>query len=147
MTGFDRVMVYRFAQDDSGEVIAESTHAGVESFLGLHYPASDIPRQARGLYERNWLRIIPDVEAVPSPIQPTLDSAGKPLDLSQSVLRSVSPIHIEYLENMGVRASMSVSILREGRLWGLFACHHNARCTSASSGARPRSCSDRCSRC
>jgi light-regulated signal transduction histidine kinase (bacteriophytochrome) len=126
LTGFDRVMVYRFAQDDSGEVIAESAHAGVESFLGLHYPASDIPRQARVLYERNWLRIIPDIEAAPSPIQPALDSGGKPLDLSQSVLRSVSPIHIEYLRNMGVRASMSVSILREGRLWGLFACHHYA---------------------
>ncbi|GFE83178.1 signal transduction histidine kinase [Steroidobacter agaridevorans] len=124
LTGFDRVMVYRFAPDESGEVIAESTDAGIESFLGLHYPASDIPRQARLLYERNWLRIIPDIEAVPSPIQPTLDSAGKPLDLSHSVLRSVSPIHIEYLRNMGVRASMSVSILREGRLWGLFACHH-----------------------
>jgi light-regulated signal transduction histidine kinase (bacteriophytochrome) len=124
LTGFDRVMVYRFAHDDSGEVIAESTHAGVDSFLGLHYPASDIPRQARILYERNWLRIIPDIEAAPSAIQPALDSAGKPLDLSQSVLRSVSPIHIEYLQNMGVRASMSVSILREGRLWGLFACQH-----------------------
>lgn len=124
LTGFDRVMVYRFAPDDSGEVIAESTDTGIESFLGLHYPASDIPRQARTLYERNWLRIIPDIEAAPSPIQPALDPAGMPLDLSQSVLRSVSPIHIEYLRNMGVRASMSVSILREGRLWGLFACHH-----------------------
>jgi light-regulated signal transduction histidine kinase (bacteriophytochrome)/CheY-like chemotaxis protein len=124
LTGFDRVMVYRFTPDDSGEVIAESTAAGIESFLGLHYPASDIPRQARALYERNWLRIIPDIDAVPSPIQPTRDSTGQALDLSQSVLRSVSPIHIEYLRNMGVRASMSVSILREGRLWGLFACHH-----------------------
>lgn len=124
LTGFDRVMVYRFAYDDSGEVIAESARTGIESFLGLHYPASDIPRQARVLYERNWLRIIPDTEAPPSPIQPALDAAGKPLDLSQSVLRSVSPIHIEYLRNMGVRASMSVSILKEGGLWGLFACHH-----------------------
>ncbi|WP_129644867.1 HWE histidine kinase domain-containing protein [Peristeroidobacter agariperforans] len=124
LTGFDRVMVYRFAPDGSGEVIAESAEAGIESFLGLHYPASDIPRQARVLYERNWLRIIPDIEAAPSPIQPALDAAGQPLDLSHSVLRSVSPIHIEYLRNMGVRASMSVSILREGRLWGLFACHH-----------------------
>ncbi|MBL8266449.1 HWE histidine kinase domain-containing protein [Steroidobacter sp.] len=124
LTGFDRVMVYRFAHDDSGEVIAESANPGIDSFLGLHYPASDIPRQARILYERNWLRIIPDIEATPAPIQPSHGSDGKPLDLSQSVLRSVSPIHIEYLRNMGVRASMSVSILREGRLWGLFACHH-----------------------
>lgn len=126
LTGFDRVMVYRFAPDDSGEVIAESAEDGIESFLGLHYPASDIPRQARVLYERNWLRIIPDIDAAPSPIQPPLDAAGQPLDLSQSVLRSVSPIHIEYLRNMGVRASMSVSILKEGRLWGLFACHHRS---------------------
>lgn len=124
LTGFDRVMVYRFAHDDSGEVIAESAHHDVDSFLGLHYPASDIPRQARILYERNWLRIIPDIDAAPVPIEPGLDASGKPIDLSQSVLRSVSPIHIEYLRNMGVRASMSVSILREGRLWGLFACHH-----------------------
>lgn len=124
LTGFDRVMVYRFAHDGSGEVIAESAHHGIDSFLGLHYPASDIPRQARILYERNWLRIIPDIDASPAAIQPGFDSNGKPLDLSQSVLRSVSPIHIEYLRNMGVCASMSVSILREGRLWGLFACHH-----------------------
>ncbi|MDY6946275.1 MAG: GAF domain-containing protein, partial [Pseudomonadota bacterium] len=124
LTGFDRVMVYRFAHDESGEVIAESAHHGIDSFLGLHYPASDIPRQARILYERNWLRIIPDIDAIPVAVQPGRDSSGKPLDLSQSVLRSVSPIHIEYLRNMGVRASMSVSILREGRLWGLFACHH-----------------------
>lgn len=126
LTGFDRVMVYRFGHDESGEVIAESAHHGIDSFLGLHYPASDIPRQARILYERNWLRIIPDVDALPVAIQPGHDSRGKPLDLSQSVLRSVSPIHIEYLRNMGVCASMSVSILREGRLWGLFACHHYA---------------------
>lgn len=124
LTGFDRVMVYRFTHDGSGEVIAESAASGIESFLGLHYPASDIPRQARILYERNWLRIIPDIDAVPCPIEPQQDTRGKALDLSQSVLRSVSPIHIEYLRNMGVCASMSVSILREGRLWGLFACHH-----------------------
>lgn len=124
LTNFDRVMIYRFDHDGSGEVIAETARAGLESYLGLHYPASDIPRQARILYERNWLRIIPDVGARPSPVEPALDAAGQPLDLSMSMLRSVSPIHIEYLRNMGVGASMSVSILREGRLWGLFACHH-----------------------
>ena len=123
LTGFDRVMIYRFDHDGSGEVIAESARGGLESYLGLHYPASDIPRQARILYERNWLRIIPDVSAPPVAIQPGL-IAGRPLDLSMSVLRSVSPIHIEYLQNMGVGASMSVSILRDGKLWGLFACHH-----------------------
>jgi len=126
LTGFDRVMVYRFDQDGAGEVIAESARSGIESYLGLHYPASDIPRQARQLYERNWLRIIADVNAEPSPIEPSLDKHGRPLDLSMSTLRSVSAIHIEYLQNMGVQASMSVSILREGRLWGLFACHHYA---------------------
>src|SRR5262245_15391821 len=124
MTEFDRVMVYRFDQDGSGEVIAESARPDLESYLGLRYPASDIPRQARILYERNWLRLIADINAAPSPIEPTLDAVGQPLDLSRSVLRSVSPIHVEYLRNMGVSASMSVSILREGKLWGLFACHH-----------------------
>lgn len=123
LTGFDRVMVYRFDHGGSGEVIAESARGGLESYLGLHYPASDIPRQARILYERNWLRIIPDVSARPVAIEPGLLD-GRTIDLSMSVLRSVSPIHIEYLQNMGVGASMSVSILRDGRLWGLFACHH-----------------------
>jgi light-regulated signal transduction histidine kinase (bacteriophytochrome) len=126
LTGFDRVMVYRFDQDGAGEVIAESARSGIDSYLGQRYPASDIPRQARQLYERNWLRIIADVNAEPSPIEPPLDRQGRPLDLSMSTLRSVSAIHIEYLQNMGVQASMSVSILREGRLWGLFACHHYA---------------------
>jgi light-regulated signal transduction histidine kinase (bacteriophytochrome)/CheY-like chemotaxis protein len=123
LTGFDRVMLYRFDHDGSGEVVAESAGSGLESYLGLHYPASDIPRQARVLYERNWLRIIPDVSARPSPIEPMMEG-GRPIDLSMSILRSVSPIHIEYLQNMGVQASMSVSILRDGKLWGLFACHH-----------------------
>ena len=126
LTGFDRVMVYRFDHDGSGEVVAESARGGLESYLGLHYPASDIPRQARILYERNWLRIIPNIDATPSPIEPILDDSGRPIDLSMSILRSVSPIHIEYLRNMGVGASMSVSILHEGKLWGLFACHHYA---------------------
>ena len=117
-------MIYRFGQDGSGEVIAEAARSGLESYLGLHYPASDIPQQARRLYEQNWLRIIPDVNATPSPVEPAITATGAPIDLSMSMLRSVSPIHIEYLNNMGVQASMSVSILREGRLWGLFACHH-----------------------
>jgi light-regulated signal transduction histidine kinase (bacteriophytochrome) len=113
LTNFDRVMIYRFDSDGSGEVIAEAARGGVEPYLGLHYPASDIPQQARILYERNWLRIIPDIAASPSPIQPSLDRTGLPLDLSLSILRSVSPIHIEYLHNMGVSSSMSVSILRQ----------------------------------
>jgi len=129
LVGFDRVMVYRFDPDGSGEVVAEACKPGIGTFLGLHYPASDIPAQARELYKRNLLRVIADVNAAPVPITPQLDEAGQPLDLSLSVLRSVSPIHIEYLKNMGVGASMSISIVVEGRLWGLFACHHySARC-------------------
>ncbi|RFB89895.1 two-component system sensor histidine kinase/response regulator [Rhizobium leguminosarum bv. trifolii] len=124
LTGFDRVMVYRFDESGSGEVVAEAARAGIGSFLGLHYPASDIPVQARALYLRNLFRIIADVDAVPVPILPEPDEYGQPLDLSMSVLRSVSPIHIEYLKNMGVGASLSISIVVDGKLWGLFACHH-----------------------
>lgn len=124
LSGFDRVMIYRFDHDGSGEVIAEAAKPGLESFLGLHYPASDIPKQARILYQRNWLRIIPDVGAGPVPVVPRHQGDSRHIDLSMSVLRNVSPIHIEYLQNMGVQASMSVSILHGSRLWGLFACHH-----------------------
>ena len=124
LTGFDRVMVYRFADDGSGEVIAEAVRSGLDRYLGLHYPASDIPKQARSLYERNWLRIIADVDGSGAAVLPARDPEGEPLDLSLSTLRTVSPIHLEYLRNMGVSASLSVSILRNGRLWGLFACHH-----------------------
>lgn len=124
LTEFDRVMVYRFAQDGAGEVIAESVRPGIGSFLGQRYPAQDIPVQARALYERNWLRIIADVDAEVSPILPEVSPSGEPVDLSMSMLRAVSPIHIEYLRNMGVAASLSISILRDGKLWGLFACHH-----------------------
>ena len=124
LIGFDRVMIYRFDEDDCGEVIAESARSDLVKYLGLHYPASDIPRQARLLYLRNWLRIIPDIQSPPSPILSAPDSRSEPIDLSMSMLRSVSPIHIEYLSNMGVGASLSVSIIVNGRLWGLFACHH-----------------------
>lgn len=124
VSGFDRVMVYRFDATGAGEVVAEARSADVDSFLGLRYPASDIPAQARALYLRNTFRIISDIDAGPVPITPQFDTVGAPLDLSLSILRAVSPIHIEYLRNMGVRASMSISIVVEGRLWGLFACHH-----------------------
>lgn len=124
LTGFDRVMVYRFDEQGSGEVVAESLKPGVDSFLGLHYPASDIPAQARKLYVRNIFRVIADVGATPVPVLPALDPKGQALDQSLSVLRAVSPIHIEYLKNMGVDASLSISIIADGKLWGLFACHH-----------------------
>ena len=102
ITGFDRVMVYRFDRDWNGEVIAEARREDLEPFLGLHYPASDIPAQARRLYTINWLRFIADAAYVPVPIEPAL---ALPLDMSHAALRSVSPIHIEYLHNMGVKAA------------------------------------------
>ena len=125
--GYDRVMVYRFAPNGDGEVIAESCADGIDSFLGLRYPASDIPQQARALYVRNALRLIADLGSVPSPIVPALNPlTARPLDLGQAVLRDVSPVHRLYLRNMGVAASMSLSIIRDGKLWGLFACHHHS---------------------
>ena len=125
LTGFDRVMVYRYDADYNGEVVAEAKAPDLNSFLGLHYPASDIPAQARALYEKNWIRLISDVGYVPAPLEPVdLPATGRPLDLTFSTLRSVSPIHCEYLTNMGVQASMSISLLDGERLWGLIACHH-----------------------
>lgn len=124
LTGFDRVMGYRFEPDDHGVVIAEHRRADLEPFLGLHYPASDIPAQARHLYLEHWLRLIPDARYRPVPLVPTLLPSGKPLDLSAVTSRSVSPIHCEYLTNMSVVASMSISLVVGGRLWGLIACHH-----------------------
>lgn len=124
-SGFDRVMVYRFDAEWNGQVIAEDRLAGVQSYLGHAFPASDIPAQARALYVRNTFRIIPDAHYRPSPVVPSLSPAtGRPFDLSDVTLRSVSPVHLEYLGNMGVAASMSVSIIRDNRLWGLVACHH-----------------------
>jgi chemotaxis family two-component system sensor kinase Cph1 len=124
VTGYDRVMIYRFDEDYNGEVIGEAVREDLEPFLNLHYPHTDIPAQARELYLRNLLRMIVDVEYVPVPIY-TIDTNGEQtLDLSQSVLRSVSPIHIQYLNNMGVGATMSISLVHNKRLWGLIACHH-----------------------
>ncbi|WP_066800614.1 HWE histidine kinase domain-containing protein [Sphingomonas soli] len=126
LTGFDRVMVYRFDQDGSGEVAAEACRSGIGRFRGLHYPATDIPAQARTLYKRNLLRVIADIDADPVPIVSAAHRRGQTLDLSLSILRSVSRIHVEYLKNMGVGASMSISIIVDDELWGLFACHHYA---------------------
>ncbi|KQP36169.1 GAF domain-containing protein [Pseudorhodoferax sp. Leaf274] len=123
LTGFDRVMAYRFRHDDSGDVVTEARDPALEPFAGRRYPASDIPAQARRLYLLNTLRTIVDVGSTAVPIE-ALDADAAPLDLSHSVLRSVSPVHIEYLSNMGVAASMSISIVVQGRLWGMLACHH-----------------------
>jgi len=124
LLGYDRVMVYKFADTGAGAVVAEACKPGIGSFLGLNYPASDIPKQARELYKRNLVRVIRDVNADPVAIVPEVDGAGRRIDLSLSILRSVSPIHIEYLKNMGVAASLSISIVVDDELWGLFACHH-----------------------
>ncbi len=124
VTGFDRALVYRFDRDWHGTVLAEDGNGVLPSYLDLRFPASDIPAQARELYRRNRLRIIPDAGYAPVPIRPGTTPAGRPLDLSQSVLRSVSPVHVEYMRNMGTMASMSVSILVDGALWGLVSCHN-----------------------
>lgn len=125
VTGFDRVMVYRFDEEWNGEVIAEQRADHLNTFLGLHYPSTDIPAQARELYRQNWIRLIPDIGYDAVPLWPAVaHDSPAPLDLGLSTLRSVSPIHVEYLSNMGVTASMSVSIIIDGELWGLIACHH-----------------------
>jgi len=121
LTGFDRVMVYRFLDDDHGVVLAEAREAELEGLLGLHYPAFDIPAPARALFLRQWVRIIPDVSAAVVPLVPA--DRGR-ADLSGTSLRAVSPCHLEYLQNMGVAASMSISLVADQRLWGLVACHH-----------------------
>jgi light-regulated signal transduction histidine kinase (bacteriophytochrome) len=121
LTGYDRVKIYRFAPDWSGEVVAEAADSAMSSYLGLHFPASDIPPQARTLYARNPERQIPDIQYQPVPL---LLAVPGTLDLSAVGLRSVSPLHIAYLRNMGVGASMSVSIMQHGRLSGMVACHH-----------------------
>ena len=125
VAGYDRVLVYRFMQDSSGLVIAESKQDGIPSFLDLRYPAADIPKQARALYVQNGLRLITQVDYEPALlVPPNNPHTGKPLDMSQAILRNLSPIHRQYLRNMGVDASMSISIITGEELWGLFVCHH-----------------------
>ncbi|MBN2895797.1 MAG: GAF domain-containing protein [Campylobacterales bacterium] len=127
-SGYDRVMVYRFDEAYNGSVVAESKPPHMESFLHSHYPSSDIPKQARLLYTKNYFRVIPDIYYTPSPIVPEYEAnSGLPLDMSNVVLRSVSPVHIQYLKNMGTTASMSLSLIVEGQLWGMIACHHSSR--------------------
>lgn len=134
LTGYDRVVVYKFDPDGHGKVIAEARHPRLESLLGHHYPASDIPQRARALYLLNRVRMLVDVDAVQSPVLPALlPVTGAPLDMSMCQLRSMSPIHLQYLRNMGVTATLTASLVREGQLWGLIAAHHYSprylRCT------------------
>ncbi len=124
ITGYDRVMIYRFDKDYNGEVFAESVREDLEPFLGLHYPHTDIPPQARELYMRNLLRIITDINYMPVPVYTVDDNDSKNLDLSLSILRSTSPMHVQYLHNMGVGATLTVSLIYKKKLWGLIACHH-----------------------
>ena len=120
-TKYDRVLVYRFASDWHGEVVAESLGPDMHSFLGHHFPASDIPVPARNIFLKNLVRLIADVDSKPTPI---LGKSEHKLDLSRSVLRAPASIHLEYLRNMGVQASLTLSIISDGKLWGLIACHH-----------------------
>lgn len=118
---YDRIMIYKFHGDGHGEVVAEDREDHLETWLGLHYPAADIPQQARELYMRNFTRLIANVADTPVAI---LGSTGAPADLTNSSVRAVSPIHIRYLKNMGVNSSFSVSIIVDNQLWGLIACHN-----------------------
>ncbi|MDR7057716.1 light-regulated signal transduction histidine kinase (bacteriophytochrome) [Pseudomonas koreensis] len=123
MTGYDRVLIYRFEEEGHGQVIAEASDPSMEVFNGLFFPASDIPEQARELYRTNWLRIIPNADYQPVPLVPKLrPDTQTPLDLSFATLRSVSPIHCQYMKNMGVLSSMSISLLKGDKLWGLISC-------------------------
>lgn len=125
MLGFDRVMIYRFDSSWDGEVIAEHRVDSAHSYLGNHFPAADIPPQARRLYTKNMLRYFADVNVVPVGLSPPINpSTLQALDMTYSALRSFSPVHVEYLKNMGVQASLSISLLQNGHLWGLIACHH-----------------------
>jgi chemotaxis family two-component system sensor kinase Cph1 len=120
---YDRVMICRFADDGHGEVVAEAKNKKLQSWLGLHYPASDIPKQARELYKKNLIRLIGDVN-VPTSRIIAEDGITEPLDLTCASLRAVSPIHIQYLKNMGVASSFSISLIYKNELWGLIACHN-----------------------
>jgi chemotaxis family two-component system sensor kinase Cph1 len=125
ITNFDRVAIYRFAPDESGEIIAEACREDLAPWLGLHYPASDIPQQARAMYLKNWLRFIPDAGYVPArlvPLRPPRSS--RPPDMTYAVLRSVSPIHLQYLHNLGSAATMTISLIQDNQLWGMITCHH-----------------------
>lgn len=125
LAGYDRVMVYKFDPDGHGEIIAEAREPRLDSLLGHHYPASDIPHRARELYVRNRARVLVDAGYAPVPLVPrVLPGTQQELDMSLCSLRSMSPLHIQYLKNMGVTATLVVSLVREGSLWGLIACHH-----------------------
>lgn len=125
VTGFDRVMLYKFDADGHGEVMAEEKLDEMESYMGLHFPESDIPQPARKMFLSNWIRVIPDAHAEPVSLYPASNPlTNQPVDLTLSILRSAYPCHLEYLHNMGVGASLTISLMKDQQLWGLIACHH-----------------------
>ncbi|MEL7036799.1 MAG: ATP-binding protein [Cyanobacteria bacterium J06592_8] len=125
VTGFDRVMLYKFDQEGHGVVVAEEKIEELEPYLGLHYPESDIPKPARKLLSSNWIRIIPNAQAQAVALFPYENpNIERLLDLTHSTLRSASSCHLQYLQNMGVGASLTISLIKDGQLWGLIACHH-----------------------
>ncbi|MEP0880990.1 ATP-binding protein [Trichocoleus sp. ST-U3] len=127
VTGFDRVMLYKFDDDGHGSVLAEEKLESMEPYLGLHFPESDIPKPARKLFTSNWIRLIPDATSQSAELFPILNPVNqRPLDLTNSILRSASPCHIQYLHNMGVGASLTISLMKDQKLWGLIACHHQS---------------------
>lgn len=125
VTDFDRVMLYKFDDDGHGEVLAEERQPEMESYLGLHFPESDIPQPARKLFLSNWIRVIPDAHAEPVELYPAFNPiTQQPTDLTLSILRSAYSCHREYLHNMGVGASLTISLMKDQKLWGIIACHH-----------------------
>ncbi|MDV3347238.1 ATP-binding protein [Leptothoe sp. LEGE 181152] len=125
VTGFDRVMLYQFDDDGHGEVVAEEKCEDMEPYLGLHYPESDIPKTARQMFLSNWIRVIPDAAATAVDLYPAKNPVTQqPTDLTHSILRSAYSCHLEYLHNMGVGASLTISLMKDNKLWGLIACHH-----------------------
>ncbi|WP_414753300.1 ATP-binding protein [Anabaena sp. CCY 9910] len=125
VTDFDRVMLYKFDDDGHGSVIAEEKLDSLEPYLGLHYPESDIPKPARKLFISNSIRVIPNAQAQAIQMIPALNPVSdRPVDLTNSILRSAANCHLEYLHNMGVGASLTISLIKDNKLWGLIACHH-----------------------
>jgi len=129
VTGYGRVMVYQFDPSGHGRVVAESKAPGYDSYLGQSFPASDIPAQARELYTLSPIRLIQDANYEAAPLVPGANPVtGNRNDLSFAALRSVSPVHLQYMRNMGTLASMSVSLIVKGKLWGLISCHNAEPC-------------------
>lgn len=125
LTQFERVVIYKFNNDGSGYVVAESKVEDIDSYLHFYYPSSDIPKQAKALYLKNWIRLNPNVDIPTVPLYPAAPSRKTPvIDMTHSLLRAMSPIHVQYIKNQGLKSSMSISLINNGKLWGLISCHH-----------------------